>query len=79
MMRRKVLVLGVFFLAFFAALEARGEQIVVDHTCTDLSKIPASWIESAKTGLRISYRHSSHGSQLVTGIHAIKDAEGDTL
>ena len=76
MMRRKVLVLGVFFLAFFAALEARGEQIVVDHTCTDLSKIPASWIEAAKSGLRISYRHSSHGSQLVTGIHAIKDAEG---
>jgi hypothetical protein len=76
MMRRMVLVLGILFLAFFVTHEARGGPTVIDHTCSDLSKIPASWIEAAKTDLRISYRHSSHGSQLVTGVHAIKDAEG---
>lgn len=44
-----------------------GEAIVVDHTCTDLSQIPAAWLEQAKD-LAIHYAHTSHGSQIMFGL-----------
>ncbi|MCD4738766.1 MAG: DUF11 domain-containing protein [Anaerolineae bacterium] len=39
------------------------QPIIIDHTCTDLSKIPEYWIEQAKD-LAIHYAHTSHGSQV---------------
>ena len=45
-----------------------SQAIIIDHTTTDLSKIPAAWINAAKTQLRLSYGHTSHGSQLVSGM-----------
>lgn len=44
--------------------------IIIDHTCTDISKIPIAWINQAKRNLRCSYGHTSHGSQLITGMTA---------
>ena len=40
--------------------------IIIDHTCTDITKIPDHWLEQAKQ-LTLHYAHTSHGSQLVTG------------
>jgi hypothetical protein len=51
----------------------RGAPIVVDHRHTDISQIPVYWINQAKELLRLSYGHTSHGSQLVTGMGAIRD------
>jgi hypothetical protein len=48
---------------------------IIDHTCTDIAKIPATWIQQARTGLRIGYGHTSHGSQPVTGIMAFRGQE----
>ena len=45
-----------------------GEVIVIDHTSTDISKIPPYWINKAKELLRLSYGHTSHGSQLIVGV-----------
>jgi hypothetical protein len=44
------------------------EPIIIDHTCTDLSKVPGFWIEKAKDDLRITYGHTSHGSQPISGM-----------
>jgi len=55
---------------------AQAQSIIIDHTCTDINQIPTSWIEAAKSDLRISYGHTSHGSQLITGIYAISDFRG---
>ena len=49
----------------------RSEAIIIDHTCTDLSKIPQRWIEQAKAQHRICYGHTSHGSQPVTGMSVL--------
>ena len=57
-------------LLLLCALPALGQPIIIDHTSTDLSKVPLAWITQAKNLLRISYGHTSHGSQLVTGIMA---------
>ncbi len=49
------------------------DAIIIDHTCTDLASIPREWIEQAKDRLRVSYGHTSHGSQLITGMQVLMD------
>jgi hypothetical protein len=46
--------------------------IVVDHTSTNISKIPDSCIQKVKQELHIAYSHTSHGSQLVSGMQALQ-------
>nr|MBP7497985.1 hypothetical protein [Bacteroidales bacterium] len=46
--------------------------IIADHNCINLKNIPENWITKAKSDLRIAYGHTSHGSQLVTGLEALK-------
>ncbi|HUW14333.1 MAG TPA: DUF11 domain-containing protein [Anaerolineae bacterium] len=53
-------------------LRASGAMII-DHTCTDLSQVPDYWIEQAKALLRVSYGHTSHGSQPVTGMTVLEN------
>ncbi|MGE5340884.1 MAG: BACON domain-containing protein [Candidatus Omnitrophota bacterium] len=48
----------------------QGQAIIINHTCTDITKIPTSWINQAKSHNRCSYGHTSHGSQLITGMTA---------
>jgi hypothetical protein len=50
---------------------ARDESIIVDHACTDIAKIPKAFIEKAKDMFRIAYGHTSHGSQIVSGMDAL--------
>jgi len=56
-----------------APLLAFAQGLVVDHTCTDLSQVPASYLDLARSTLRVGYGHTSHGSQLVTGLQAWKE------
>jgi hypothetical protein len=44
---------------------------VIDHTSTNLGSIPASAIAQAKASLHIAYQHTSHGSQIITGMNAL--------
>lgn len=57
------------------AVVARG-AIIVDHRCINLSSIPAEWITKAKSDLRIAYGHTSHGSQLTTGMTGLAQWKG---
>ncbi len=50
-----------------------GQAIIINHNCTDITKIPKSSINQAKSSLRCSYGHTSHGSQLITGMQAYRD------
>ena len=52
----------------------RGQAIIIDHTCTDLSKIPDHWIEEAKK-LTLHYGHTSHGSQIISGITRLEEVD----
>jgi len=49
-----------------------GQTIIINHTTTDLSKVPPYWVNQAKEMLRLSYGHTSHGSQLVSGMGTLK-------
>jgi len=47
------------------------QPIIIDHTCTALSKIPDYWLEEAKE-LAFHYAHTSHGSQINSGLDALE-------
>ena len=59
--------------------------IIADHTIintTRLDQIPESIINQTKDTLQIAYGHTSHGSQLITGMSGLssyKEANGGTL
>ena len=46
-------------------------NMIINHLCTDLSKISADAVNTAKQNLHIAYDHTSHGSQLTTGMRAL--------
>jgi len=51
----------------------RTEAFIIDHTCTDINRIPEYWIKKAKAEFGISYGHTSHGSQIVSGMRVLWD------
>lgn len=73
-MKVKTLICTVILLSLvlFADNTAKAADpnlaIIVNHTCTDITAIPQSAIEQAKASLHIAYGHTSHGSQLTTGM-----------
>lgn len=68
---KKVVALALF--AFFFTFQVFSQGIVINHTCTYITKIPQSAIDSAKAKLHIAYGHTSHGSQLITGMNGLID------
>ena len=71
---------GFTFLGLWAvailAWGAVSRPVIVDHHCTDLSQVPDAWILQAKASLRVTYGHTSHGSQLVSGIETFMGSAG---
>jgi hypothetical protein len=55
----------------FAGPGLQADPLIIDHNHTDITLIPQSAIESAKNNLHIAYGHTSHGSQLTTGMNGL--------
>jgi len=70
-------VLSFIILSTHGIAQSGDGPIIADHTCTDLSKIPEDAIQKAKAGLHIAYGHTSHGSQLTTGMSGLVEFKGD--
>jgi hypothetical protein len=75
----------ISYLANYAANGENGNpntQIhMIDHDCAhleDFVAIPSYWINRARTDLHIAYWHTSHGSQLVTGMDELDAFMGDS-
>nr|WP_319394755.1 hypothetical protein [uncultured Desulfobacter sp.] len=62
---------SVLLIFFSAATLPAAESIIVNHSCVDITQIPQTAIEQAKTNLHIAYGHTSHGSQLTTGMNGL--------
>ncbi len=56
------------------SLPIYSQAIIIDHTCTDISKIPDSWITQVKSALKIHYAHTSHGEQITVGLERLSNA-----
>ena len=55
----------------FCTSPVLSQAIIIDHTCAFLEPIPESAIINAKQTLHIAYGHTSHGSQLITGMSGL--------
>ena len=70
----KISKLQVSFLVFLLFLlsgwqtQVLSQGTIIDHTCTEITIIPESAINQAKVMLHIGYGHTSHGSQITTGM-----------
>jgi hypothetical protein len=51
-----------------AAALCPAQALIIDHSCCDLSEVPTSHIEAAKALFRVTYGHTSHGSQIISGM-----------
>lgn len=65
----------VFVLALCIKVNSQ-EPIIINHNCTNLKQIPEAWIHEAKSTLKIAYGHTSHGSQIITGMDILNDMPG---
>ena len=66
---KKEMMLIIGMIAILAMVpSACADTIIIDHACTDLSEIPDEWVEKARNDFEIFYGHTSHGSQIVTGV-----------
>ncbi len=50
---------------------AAAQAIIIDHQHATLQGVPASAIQRARETLHIAYGHTSHGSQLVSGMSGL--------
>ena len=67
------LLLAVFLLGSPLHGENVFGGVLIDHSSSDLGVIPDNWIKKAQSDLHIVYHHTSHGSQLITGMNALKE------
>jgi len=83
-MKRKLILVAIILLAIMAcdgggndsesssSVDTASSAIVADHlAAAKFNSIPASNINTAKAALHIAYGHTSHGSQLITGMNAL--------
>lgn len=54
-----------------------SKDMVVNHSSINISAIPEEWIIKAKDSLRIAYGHTSHGSQITTGMQGLVSFKGE--
>lgn len=54
-----------------------AQAIVINHNHTDYSSINSSMISNSMAKLKVAYQHTSHGSQLVTGLNALEQYNPD--
>ncbi|MBN1182639.1 MAG: hypothetical protein JXB49_10155 [Bacteroidales bacterium] len=67
------ILLAVVFSLNSLSMAERTEPVIIDHTCTDITLIPESTILQAKESLHVAYAHTSHGSQIISGMNGLID------
>lgn len=72
------LLLTIIALTTFSTSYARvnSSPLIIDHNSTNLAAIPDEWISKAQSDLHIAYGHTSHGSQLITGMTGLVQSKG---
>jgi len=62
---KRIILLLIFQLVIIFTF---SQGIIIDHNCANLVAISKTAINNAKQNLHIAYEHTSHGSQLITGM-----------
>jgi len=54
-----------------------GSALIVDHRHIDVDRIPRRWLRTARETLRVHYAHTSHGSQITTGLELLSTSSSE--
>jgi hypothetical protein len=65
---KKVLLAVLFLLPF--SLFSKG--VIIDHSNVDITKLSKESIDCSTNTLKVIYQHTSHGSQLISGLDALE-------
>ncbi len=78
MSARPLIVAAALLAVVLPSVDSRADAIVAGHTIVaSFEHIPDATVEDVKTGFTMFYGHTSHGSQIVTGLSMVRD--GDPL
>ncbi|MCP4118840.1 MAG: hypothetical protein GY737_26290 [Desulfobacteraceae bacterium] len=79
-MKNRTAYAAVFLFFLMMPVTAMGTApVIIDHDCTRIWEIPESAIEKAVADLHIAYGHTSHGSQLISGMGTNNGSQLDTF
>ena len=70
---KNIFYLGIIIFVTNSSIIFSQESIIANHTKAKLTIISDEWIDSAKAKLHIAYGHTSHGSQLITGMDGLEN------
>ncbi len=71
-MNRRTRTLGwICTLVLLTATAAQAAGILIDHEDTDITAVHTAALQNAKDTLHIAYGHTSHGSQVTTGMSGL--------
>lgn len=70
---KKFLLLSVLALLLFTYGGYSQNAIIIDHNCIDLEQVPDNYVIQAKEKFVMAYGHTSHGSQIVSGMNLLND------
>jgi hypothetical protein len=65
----------VFAFSFIGAATAIGATIADHQSANDFGNIPVSYFNTVRSTLHIYYGHTSHGSQVVTGLNMLQNQD----
>ena len=72
------LIILISFLGGSQPVFARNQAIIADHTSiSKFSQLTTSQTQQVKTLLRLSYGHTSHGSQIISGMTKLHEDNGN--
>lgn len=69
----------IFVVNHHHSLGARSAPLIIDHRHTNIWQIPEKSIVQAKDILHIAYGHTSHGSQLISGMGTASGTQLDSF
>lgn len=76
MKNKKIFLFVLFLMTLIPFNYTKADAIIIDHNTRQLPEIPEFWINQAKSSLHIGYQHTSHGSQITTGMSGLASWKG---
>ena len=64
--------LALMLVASAVCAASRTSPLIIDHTCSDLGKIPVNWIDAAQAAIKWHYASTSDGEQIRYGLDSLE-------
>ncbi len=70
-LRSLFLLVPLISIATHSTTVVAQDAIIANHGLHDITNVPACWVDKAKQDFKLSYGHTSHGSQIISGMDVL--------